>query len=672
MVNSYIQPGDNPDLTAERRQATFDTEELTVLFQGSARSVKRRREIYDYYQRSPDLQDPVPVDFLDRVEKYENAQRKMALLTKHVPKVVPDGNFEDLMNFFSTVFQQDGFPLGLHNSMLIPTIENNADDEQKREWLPKARANAFIGTYAQTELGHGTNLRKLETTATYDPNTEEFVLHSPTVTASKWWPGNLGKSSNFTVVVARLISKGKDYGPHPFFVQIRDPVTHKSVPGVTVGDIGPKFGINTNDNGFLRFDHLRIPRRNMFMKNAKVQPDGTYIPPVHDKLAYGSMVYVRSFMIRGMAHHLAQAATVAIRYSAIRRQGEVTPGAGEVQVLDYQTQQYRLLPQVARAWAFEIAGRYTRYLYQEFLSGIDKGSAAILPELHAVTSGLKSLVTHHVCLGIEQSRMACGGHGYSAASGLPQLYGIVVGGCTYEGENMVMLLQCARFLVKIAAAIRKGVAPGFKSEATAYFFVNSASNGNVSTPSGALAALEHASRRLTLLAYDRLEAIKATGKSHNIAWTEAGVDLRRAATAHTRTFIVRQFIEFVKTVKATPATKAVLEDLLKLYVYYEVIEADGDLLFDGHLKGADIEAARVQIYEALRRLRPNAVSLVDAFDFNERELNSVIGRRDGHVYENLLKWAQNSPLNKNDVLPFHHKYLGKAMIDAQDGLFSKL
>lgn len=38
-------------------------------------------------------------------------------------------------------------------------------------------------------LGHGTFIRGLETTATYDPSTEEFILNSPTITAYKWWPG---------------------------------------------------------------------------------------------------------------------------------------------------------------------------------------------------------------------------------------------------------------------------------------------------------------------------------------------------------------------------------------------------------------------------------------------------------------------------------------------------
>lgn len=41
----------------------------------------------------------------------------------------------------------------------------------------------------QTELGHGTFLRGLETTATYDPKTEEFVINSPSLTSYKWWPG---------------------------------------------------------------------------------------------------------------------------------------------------------------------------------------------------------------------------------------------------------------------------------------------------------------------------------------------------------------------------------------------------------------------------------------------------------------------------------------------------
>jgi hypothetical protein len=52
-------------------------------------------------------------------------------------------------------------------------------------WLPLARENRILGTYAQTEMGHGSFIRGLETTATFDEKTGEFVLHSPTLTATK-------------------------------------------------------------------------------------------------------------------------------------------------------------------------------------------------------------------------------------------------------------------------------------------------------------------------------------------------------------------------------------------------------------------------------------------------------------------------------------------------------
>ena len=73
--------------------------------------------------------------------------------------------------------------------MFIPSLLSQASPEQQAEWLPKAMGLQLIGTYAQTELGHGTFVRGLETTATYDPEAQEFVAHSPTLTSTKWWPG---------------------------------------------------------------------------------------------------------------------------------------------------------------------------------------------------------------------------------------------------------------------------------------------------------------------------------------------------------------------------------------------------------------------------------------------------------------------------------------------------
>ncbi|XP_034044551.1 peroxisomal acyl-coenzyme A oxidase 1-like [Thalassophryne amazonica] len=116
----------------------------------------------------------------------------------------------------------------------------------------------------------GTHLRGLETTATYDPATQEFVLNSPTVSSIKWWPGGLGKTSNHAIVLAQLYTLGNCHGLHAFIVPIRDMDTHEPLPGVVVGDIGPKFGFSEVDNGFLKLENVRIPRDNMLMKYAKV------------------------------------------------------------------------------------------------------------------------------------------------------------------------------------------------------------------------------------------------------------------------------------------------------------------------------------------------------------------------------------------------------------------
>lgn len=81
----------------------------------------------------------------------------------------------------------------------------------------------------------------------------------------------MGQTANHCIVVAQLYTKGQCYGVHPFIVQFRDTETHMPLPGIKVGEIGPKLGYQTANNGFLAFEHFRIPRNNMLMKNVQVQ-----------------------------------------------------------------------------------------------------------------------------------------------------------------------------------------------------------------------------------------------------------------------------------------------------------------------------------------------------------------------------------------------------------------
>ncbi|KHJ96559.1 Acyl-CoA oxidase [Oesophagostomum dentatum] len=495
-----------------------------------------------------------------------------------------------------------------------------------------------------------------------------------------------------------------------------------SITGITVGDIGPKMAYNSSDNGFLHLDHYRIPRLNMLMKHARVAPDGTYMRPPHAKVGYSAMIHVRAHMIRHQAMYASMAMTTAIRYSAIRRQGEITPNAGEVKILDYQTQQYRLFPQLARIFAFMFTGHSVKNIYMRVQRDVAKGKVDEMAELHYITSGLKSVVTHLCGEATSQARMSCGGHGYSKASNIPELYGVAIGGCTYEGENMVMLQQLARYLMRAAKAAKSGktlstlveylvkphethslidkdpkIAPflcytghllAFEWAARrqimkAYERLQSLVSKGLSQEeawnqnavelnrvalflcyTGHLLAFEWAARRQIMKAYERLQSLVSKGLSQEEAWNQNAVELNRAARLHTKLYIAHTFYDRVQTIINVPC-KEVLEDLLHLHLNYELIDIAYYLLEDGYLSSQQFSYMKEDMYRLLAKIRPNAVSIIDSWDYSDHELRSVLGRRDGHVYENLYKWAQESELNRTQVPPLFEKYLKPMMKEAR-------
>ncbi|CAJ0953827.1 unnamed protein product, partial [Mesorhabditis belari] len=666
-LNSYIRPGDNPDLTEEREKGIFPTNEMTQVIHGRELS-ERRKQLTAYIERSPALHDAGEQAFMTREEKYEDASRKMAEIFKKIKEIGSAPGEESFAHIVNEVIGIDGHPLALQQIMFIPSLLGQADEALLAKFGDRAKRGEIIGTYAQTEMGHGTNLRFLETTAHFDKATQEFIINSPTTSSIKWWPGNLGKSSNYAIVAAQLFLDGKKMGPHNFLVQLRDEKTHMPMKGVMVGDIGPKFSYNTTDNGFLKLDHVRIPRSQMLMRHAKVQPDGTYVKPPHAKIGYAAMVHVRAYMIRSQAHFLALATTIAIRYSATRRQGEIKPGAGEVKILDYQTQQHRLFPQIARTYAYYFAGSEVLALYKKTLEMIKEGDVTLMADLHAVTSGMKAVVSFEVGQGVEQCRMACGGHGYSAASRFPEIYGVQIGGVTYEGENMVMLLQLARYLMKAAEQAKKGekLSPLTeylnKKNGKSQLCANSANNAQY-----LIEAFEHIARRLVLRAFDRMNSLRQKGLSKEDAWQANAVEMNRASRAHTRLFIARAFYNRLHTNKVDDKRiHQVLTDLCFLFLNYELLDMSHYLLEDNYMSADQIGVIRESVYNQLKKIRPNAVSLVDSYDISDRELRSVLGRRDGNVYENLLKWAKANPLNKEEVLPGFAKHLQPMMERARE------
>ncbi|XP_021423747.1 peroxisomal acyl-coenzyme A oxidase 1 isoform X2 [Oncorhynchus mykiss] len=652
----------NPDITRERENATFNVEKLTHILDGGIEKTKRRREIESLVISDPDFQSE-DLNFLSRSERYDAAVKKSAqMILKLREYGISDP--EEIYCYKSVFRGNHQEALGLHFSMFLPTLYTQCNKEQFKKWVPLAESFKAMGTYAQTELGHGTHLRGLETTATYDPATQEFVLNSPTITSIKWWPGGLGKTSNHAIVLAQLHTQGKCHGLHAFIVPLRSMNTHIPLPGVVVGDIGPKFGFDEVDNGYLKLENVRIPREHMLMKYAKVEADGTYVKPPSAKLTYGTMVFIRSMIVGEAGHALAKSCTIAIRYSSVRHQSEIRPGEPEPQIMDYQTQQYKLFPLLATAYAYKFVGQYMNQVYHRITGDISQGDFSELPELHALSAGLKAFTTWTASEGIEVCRMACGGHGYSRCSALPDIYVNFVATCTYEGENTVMMLQTARFLIKsyqqASAGHQLSGIVSYLNESERRLQPQSVSSRptvvNVNDLASLVEAYKLRAAKLVEVAAKSIQQELQKRVSQEDAWNNSAIDLVRASNAHCHYVVVKLFAAKLGEIGDT-GVHSVLSTLALLYALQGIQQNSGDFLQTGLLSVPQLSQVSQRLKELLAQLRPNAVALVDAFDYCDEMLNSVLGRYDGNVYEHMFEWARRSPLNKTEVHESYHKYL---------------
>lgn len=526
------------------------------------------------------------------------------------------------------------------------------------------------------EMGHGTFIRGLETTSTYDPKTKEFVIHSPTITAykvnneqmseakfifylfPKWWPGGLGHTVNYAIVFAQLYSLGKHHGLHPFIVQLREEETHKPRKGITIGEIGNKVGFNTVNNGFLGFDNVRIPLNQMLMKNAKILETGEFVKNKSSVLNYGTMTHVRVGIVRDMGTLLSKAVTIAMRYSIVRHQSPIDPNQPEPKVIEHVTQQMKIFPLIAKVFAIKFAADNLMRMYLKVTSEIERGDLERLPELHALSCCLKAVSSNEAVQSVEICRLACGGHGFLQSSGFHDIYTNCTAAQTYEGENTVMLLQTARYLMKAWSQALGGK----KLPPTVQYLQDhkqrSGRNDWDSSINGILLALQKTTAEKIALAYKHLEERKKIHSAEEAA-NQTGVELLRVAELHCQSFLLQSTIEMVEKSKAkvSPQIGEVLQCILELYAVDLAIRFLGDLLQFINITSVDVEKLQQRMEFALKSLRTNALGIVDGFDIPDFVLSSTLGAYDGNVYERLLEAAKKSPLNQEDVNKSFHLYL---------------
>jgi acyl-CoA oxidase len=699
--------GVNADLQRERQRCSFDVERMTNMLDGSVALTKRRRYLEHVIATDPtgifDNSDNI---YMHRTERHTRALAKHVRLIE-ICRMLNIGAGEEkgeilLSPDFPLLLQAvaDDLPTSLHWVMFVPNIIALCDEEQRSRWLPLCRDWQMIGCYAQTELGHGSNVRGLETTATFTKGHDDdgsFIINSPTLTSTKFWPGTLGRTANYAIVMARLIDGSNiDRGVHNFLVQLRSEADHTLLPGVTTGDIGPKIGYNNMDNGYARFNNVVIPRRNCAMRFITVTREGEFIPKksantdAASKIVYLTMMQVRAHIVNEASKNLAMACTIAVRYSAVRRQGyRGNDKSTELQVLDYKQQQHRIFPLLAASYGFFFTGKKVMTRLKDIeLRLLDPASAVSkvqVSDIHASSSCLKSYTTMVTADGIEECRKACGGHGFLACSGLPELFLTYLQSPTVEGDNHMLPQQVVKVLLKVVTAVQKNntkllqeytasecdcasLIPSIRACLNSRSPKVEQSAHNLLNLQWLQGAFCHRAARLLVEVAAKLhQYTHGQGVPFDDAWNMCLIQMARVSRAYAQFLLLRNFTQGIQAERSRgtlgPSEVRILEDLALLLGAYWMEQYLGDFLEDGYVDFQLSHSVRDHVARLLDEIRPNAVGLVDARDFSDFRLKSALGRYDGNVYPAIMEAAKRDPLNSQEPGPGYREHLRRLIVD---------
>jgi len=306
------------------------------------------------------------------------------------------------------------------------------------------------GCFAMSESGHGSDVQSVGTTATYDYESLEWVIHTPTEADRKDWIGNAAVHGQAAVVFAQLITSDDNHGVHAFVVPIRNE-NGQVLEGVRIEDVGHKLGLNGVDNGRLYFDSVRIPRSNLLDRYGSVTDSGDYSSPIENPTRrfftmVGTLVQGR-VSVAGAGLSVSKVAlTTAIRHGNLRRQFGPPDDGEEVPLMEYRAHQRRLLPLLARSYALHFKQAELVADLDRVFSGAESDEQA-RRSLETSAAGVKAFATWHAVECLQTGRETCGGLGYLTSSGFAQRKADAEIFTTFEGDNTVLLQLVAKSML---------------------------------------------------------------------------------------------------------------------------------------------------------------------------------------------------------------------------------
>jgi acyl-CoA oxidase len=529
--------------------------------------------------------------------------------------------------------------VGVQFGLFGGAVHHLGTERHHERYLERLATLDLVGCFAMTETGHGSDVQSVRTTATYDPDTDGFVISTPDEDARKDYIGNAALHARLAAVFAQLITAdGESHGVHAFLVPIRDD-DGQPCEGVRIEDCGPKIGLNGVDNGRLWFDDVRVPRDALLDRYGSVDEDGVYTSSIENRTKrfftmLGTLVQGR-ISVSGAGLSAAKTAlTIAVRYGEARRQFKPPGGAeeDEVVILDFLQHQRRLLPRLATTYALHFAQESLVSALHEVFND-EAAEDRDRRQLESLAAGIKAATTWHATDTIQTCREACGGAGYLSENRLGDLKADTDVFTTFEGDNTVLMQLVA-----------KGLLTDFRDE-----FGSLDTLGMVRFVTDQVVETVVERTRVRKLVQTLMDAVPGREEETDLLdrgwhlqlfeWREKhvlegvarrlkrGIDEGRdafevfnecqdhvllAARAHVERVILEQFVAAIDRCE-DEAVAELLDRICDLHVMSNLERDRAWFLEHGRLTGARSKAIITAVNDLCRELRPRARLLVDAF-----------------------------------------------------------
>jgi len=663
-TTAATEPGETAPATEGYVQPEVDVPALTALLDGEYAEVRDlvRANLVDYAAILTEAEELSMADFRERVRDVVVEMAATGQTGMGFPEEYGGGGdigasiaaFETLAFGDLSVLVKVGVQFGLFGGAILQLGSRRHHDAYLRDIV----TGRVMGCFAMTETGHGSNVQALGTVATYDPETQEFVITTTSEDARKDYIGNAAAHAELAVVFAQLEvgpeSERVRQGVHAFVVPLRR--DGEVLPGIRIEDDGRKMGLNGVDNGRIWFDDVRVPREALLNRFADVTPDGVYESSIESPnrrffTMLGTLVQGR-VSVGGAGINAAKVAlAIAIKYAVRRRQFEATSPDREELLLDYGLHQRRLLPLLARTYALHFAQDAVRSRLHDVFSGVTDDEHT-RRELESQAAGIKAIGTWHATRTIQECREACGGAGYLSVNRFAALKADTDVFTTFEGDNHVLLQMVAKGLLTDYASEfedldQLGMVRFVTGLAVETVIEKTSVHKLLERVRDLLPGGDQWDQEAGLLDSDYQLAMLRFREEHMLAGVarrlKRGIDQQQnpgvvfshvqdhviaAAKAHVERLVLEAFVARMRALPddaeagATPGNRVALGLLCDLFAL-TTIEADRAWFMEhGRLSVQRSKAISREINDLCRKLRPIAVDLVDAWGIPAEMLRS--------------------------------------------------